>query len=155
MMHDETIPMDAPSHARFLAMAERNVRTLEGLIMARLSDDEAIEPAKTQQPVSLHNLVSAVRREFRSEAQRREITIVMESVSTQTHLDAGSAELILFVLLEASLREGVQGEQISIEFEQVGNDLAKVHLECQPARTPVADRGNVRRLQELANQLGM
>lgn len=83
--------------------------------MARLSDDEAIEPAKTQQPVSLHSLVSAVRREFRSEAQRREITIIMESVSTQTHLDAGSVEPIVFVLLEASLREGVQGEQMSIK----------------------------------------
>lgn len=154
MMHDETLPVDARTHPRFRAMADRNAHSLEKMISARLSDVAALLPNTTSQEVSLRTVACSVRRDLRADIEARGMTVAVGPALSRVRLDASSLELILLALLQAAVEEGSEGEELVIDFGEVAAGRATVVMECEPARPPVADPEAIERLTALAVRLG-
>lgn len=154
LMDDETVPADARAHPRFRAMAERNARSLDELIVDRLSDAAALLPALSHQRVSLRVIACGVRRDLRAEAEARDATVLVADERVRVCVDAVSLELLLHTLLLAALQESAEGEELSIDFGAPTPDRASVVLTRIPARAPVADEGARTRLVALAGRMG-
>jgi light-regulated signal transduction histidine kinase (bacteriophytochrome) len=153
MMDDETLPAEERTHPRFRAMAKRNARTLGDLIAERLSDSEALVPALAQQSVSLRAIACGVRRDLRAHAEARAATVVVGSTRAHVVVDAIGLELLLHELLLAALQEATAGEELHVEFGEIGEAHATMSLRCTSARQPVTDTTALERLTVLARQL--
>ena len=154
LMDDEGVPADARAHPRFRAMAERNARSLDELIVDRLSDAAALLPALSHQRVSLRVIACSVRRDLRGEAEARETTVVVADARVRVCVDAVSLELLLHTLLLAALQEAGEGDEVIIDFGEATADRATLLLSRSPARTPVTDPASEERLISLATRMG-
>jgi signal transduction histidine kinase len=154
MMDDETIPLETRMHARFRAMAKRNVHALGDLIAERLSDMAAVHPALPRQNVSLHTIACAVRRVLRAEADARETKVIIASAEGRVILDAGGFELLLHELLYVALHETTGGDELHLEFADVQGERAAATLFCVPPRPLVREPATLERLTALARHVG-
>jgi signal transduction histidine kinase len=154
LMDDETLPADARSNPRFRVMAERNARSLDELIVARLSDAAALLPALSHQFVSLRTVACGVRRDLRSEAEGRGVTIGISATVVRARVDAVSLELLLRGLLLAALHEAAEGDELIVDFGEPLADRAILILTREPARAPVVERHPLERLTALAARMG-
>jgi signal transduction histidine kinase len=154
LMDDETVPADARAHPRFRAMAERNARSLDALIVARLSDAAALLPALSHQRVSLRVIACGVRRDLRAEAEARDAIVLVADARTRVCVDAVSLELLLHTLLHAALQESSEGDELSVDFGEATADRATVILARSPAGPAVTDASSIGRLQSLASRMG-
>lgn len=155
MLDDASLTSDAHSTARFLAMADRNARSLEGLITNRLGNVAAFLPNTASRHVSLRTVACGVRRDLRAESEARSATVVVGTVAHRLDVDAASLELVLFVILQAALQEGHAGEEIAIDFGQVAGGYAAVEINCEPARHPITDPDALSRVTALSLQMGV
>lgn len=153
LMDDETVPADARAHPRFRAMAERNARSLDELIVDRLSDTAAMLPAMSHQRVSLRVIACGVRRDLRAEAEARDTSVVVANARVRVCVDAVSLELLLHTLLLAALQESVEGDEVSIDFGEPSQDRATLVLSRLSGRPCVADQAAVDRLAALASRM--
>jgi signal transduction histidine kinase len=154
LMDDESVPADARAHPRFRAMAERNARSLDELIVDRLSDAAALLPALSHQRVSLRVIACSVRRDLRGEAEARETTVLVGDARVRVCVDAVSLELLLHTLLLAALQETGEGDELIIDFGEPTADRATLLLSRAPARAPVTDPASAERLVSLAARMG-
>lgn len=154
LMEDETIPVDQRSNPRLRAMARRNARSLAELIASRLSDHEVMDTVRPLQVVLLRTVAYAVRRSLREEIGARAVTVLVAGTKTRVRIDAAGLELLMHELLLAALAETAQGDEVSIEFSEIGNDHVAVHLRVVPPRALVTDAASLDRLTGLAKRLG-
>ena len=154
LMDDESVPADARSHPRFRAMAERNARSLDELIVDRLSDAAALLPALSHQRVSLRIIACSVRRDLRAEAEARDVSVLVADARLRVCVDAVSLELLLHTLLLAALQESREGDELILDFGDPTPDRATLVLTCAPLRAPVADPASITRLGALAARMG-
>ena len=154
LMDDESMPAEARSNPRFRAMAKRNARSLEAMIVARLGDEAAVMPALAHQYVSLRTLAAGVRRELRAEATMRKVRVAIAPAGPRVHVNAASLELVLLAVLEAVLAEAHDGEEVRIDFDEVRSDRATIVVACIPRRTLVQNADTLRRLHTLAGHMG-
>lgn len=155
LMDDESVPAADRAHPRFRAMAERNARSLDELIVARLSDAASLFPALAQQRVSLRVVACAVRRDLRREAEERETTVVVGEARERVWVDAVSVELLLHAALLAALQESQAGDELLIDFEHDASaDRVNVLLARLPARPALVDPSARERLTALAGRIG-
>jgi hypothetical protein len=154
LMDDETVPADARSSPRFRAMATRQARSLDEMIVSRLSDSAALLPALTLQSVPLRTIACAVRRDLRAEATTRSVSVIVANTRLHVRVDAVGLELMLYELLLAALHEAAAGDELTVAFADVTNERITVRLECAPARPPVAGPDALRRLGALASRMG-
>jgi signal transduction histidine kinase len=154
LMDDDTVPLDARADPRFQAIAQRNARSLEELIAYRLSDAAALLPIVAGQDVSLRSIASSVRRELRSETERRGVTVFMGSDAPSGRLDTPALELLLRAALQAALQECKAGEQLRLEFDDMVSDQAIVSISCESGRPVLGDQASLARLTSLARQVG-
>lgn len=154
LMDDETVPADARSSPRFRAMATRQARSLDEMIVSRLSDSAALLPALGLQSVPLRTIACAVRRDLRAEAAARSVGIVVASTRLHVRVDAVGLELMLHELLAAALHEAVAGDELTVAFGDVTDGRVTVRLESVPAHPPIASPDALRRLGALASRMG-
>jgi signal transduction histidine kinase len=154
LMDDESVPAEARAHPRFRAMAERNARSLDELIVDRLSDAAALLPALSHQRVSLRVIACSVRRDLRGEAEARDATVLVADARVRVCVDAVSLELLLHTLLLAALQEAAEGDELIIDFGEPTVDRATLLLSRAPARAPVTDPASAERLVSLAARMG-
>jgi signal transduction histidine kinase len=154
LMDDETVPADARSSPRFRAMATRQARSLDEMIVSRLSDSAALLPALALQSVPLRTVACAVRRDLRAEATARSVSVIVANTRLHVRVDAVGLELMLYELLLAALHEAAAGDELMVAFADVLNGRVTVRLECAPARPPVARPEALRRLGALTSRMG-
>jgi signal transduction histidine kinase len=154
LMDDESVPADARAHPRFRAMAERNARSLDELIVDRLSDAAALLPALSHQRVSLRVIACGVRRDLRAEAETRDTSVLVGDARVRVCVDAVSLELMLHTLLLAALHESAEGDELTIDFGEPTADRATVLLTRAPGRMVVSDATASTRLAALAARMG-
>ncbi|MEO8560485.1 MAG: hypothetical protein ABI601_00320 [bacterium] len=154
LMNDESVPLDARADPRFQAMARRNARSLEELIADRLSDAVALLPIAADQEVSLRSVACAVRRELRSDTERKGITILVETTVPSGRIDAPGLELLLREVLRAIIKECVEGDQLHLEFSGPVDDRGTVSIGCESGREPIQERSALERLGSLAERIG-
>ena len=153
LMDDDTVPLEARVNPSFRAMATRNAKSLEELIAERLSDAAALLPVVTGHDVSVRAIVCAVRRDLRSEAEHRGVTILVDEGGPHGQLDAAGLDLLLRGTLQAALQECNSGERLTVEFEQAAGRASVVV--CHDAgRPPIRDANALERLGTLARQIG-
>ena len=134
-------------------MATRNAKSLEELIAERLSDAVALLPVVTGYDVSLRAIACAVRRDLRTEAEYRGVSILVEQNGPHGQLDAAGLELLLRGTLQAALQECSSGEQLNVEFEQMAG-RASVVVYHDTGRPPIQNASALERLGTLARQIG-
>ena len=154
LMDDETMPADARAHPRFRAMATRNARSLDDLIVDRLSDTAALLPSLSHQRVSLRVIACGVRRDLRAEADACDATVLVAESRVRVCVDAVSLELLLHTLLLALLQDSAAGDEVRIDFGDPTRDRATVMLSRLPADRPVVEAGSIPRLTALAARMG-
>ena len=153
LMDDESVPLDEQSGPRLRAMARRNARSLGELIANRLSDAEAIEPVRPLQTVSLRTVACAVRRSLRREVSARATTVLVAGAKTRVRIDAAGVELLMHELLMAALNEAVEGDEISIDFDESASERGTVCFRVTPPRSLVTRVEALTRLTALADRL--
>jgi signal transduction histidine kinase len=154
LMTDESVPADARADPRFQTMAKRNARSLEELIADRLSDAGALLPIVAEQEVSLRSVACAVRREIRSETERRGVTILVATTAPFGRVDAPGLELLLRGVLQTVLQESVEGDQLHLEFSGPVDGRGTVSVFCESGREPIQDESALERLSALAQRMG-
>jgi hypothetical protein len=153
-MDDDSVPIEARANPSFRGMATRNASLLEELIADRLGDAVALLPTVAGQDVSVHAIVCAVRRELRTEAERREVTIAIEPGGPHGWLDAAGLDLLLREVLQAILQECKAGERLHIDFLETAGQTTTVAISCESGHSPLRDPGALERLGALAGQIG-
>lgn len=153
LMDDESVPADARSNPRFRAMASRNARSLEEMIVARLADAAAMHPALGRQLVSPRRLACAVRRDLRAEAAARDISIAVGAMGERVCLDAAALQLLIHAALLAAFQEAPRGAELRLEFGEVVNRRFAVSLASDAPGGPVASEAARQRLRELAGRM--
>ena len=153
LMDDDSIPLEARVNPNFRTMATRNAKSLEDLIADRLGDAAALLPVVTGHDVSIRAIACAVRRDLRTEAERRGVSILVEQGGPQGQLDVAGLELLLRGTLQAALHECGPGEQLNVEFDQAA-DRASVIVSNHAGRPPIRDARALERLTTLARQIG-
>jgi signal transduction histidine kinase len=154
LMDDESVPPDARSDPRFQAMAKRNARSLEELIADRLSDAAALLPMVANQDVSLRSVACAVRRELRSEMERRGVTMLVGTSAPYGQVDTPGLELLLRGVLQAILQECVEGDQLHLAFGGPVEGRGTVSISCETGREPIRDKSMLERLTSLSQRIG-
>jgi signal transduction histidine kinase len=154
LMDDETVPADTRAHPRFRAMANRNARSLEDLIKARLSDAAALLPALSFQKVSLRTIACSVRRDLRAEWEARDVLVSIAGTRPRIRVDAVNLELLLRATLAAALQEVAEGGELVVDFGVPTADRATVILSREPSHAPVNATIASQRLTTLAAQVG-
>ena len=155
LMEDESVPEEARQSPRFRAMIQRNARTLDEMIVARLSDAEARSPIGAYQRISPRAVACAVRRDLRAEADARGAALVVTSKSVHYRLDAAGVELLLHDILLLALHQASEGEVLTIDFGECAEARASIEVTCAPPRIPILAVGAAGRLTTLATGLGM
>lgn len=153
LMDDDSVPLEARGNPSFRAMATRNAKSLEELIALRVGDVAGLLPGIAGQEASVHAIVCAVRRELRTEAQRRGVTISVESDGPHGRLDAGGLELLLRELLLAAFQECESGEELHIGFDRSGEHVA-LAIACKSGHPVLRDLRVLDRLSTLARRFG-
>lgn len=154
LMNDESVPPDARADPRFQTMAKRNARSLEDLIADRLSDAAALLPIVADQEVSLRSVACAVRRELRSEIERRGVTMLVGATAPYGRVDVPGLELLLRGVLQDILQECGEGDQLQLEFSGPVDGLGTVSVSCESGREPIHDKSALERLSSLARRIG-
>lgn len=153
LMDDESVPLEARADPNFRAMATRNAKSLDELIGARLGDAATLLPATVGQDTSVRAIVCAVRREIRTETERRGVTISVDQGGPHGRLDAAGFELLLRELLEAAVQECDPGEKVQIAFDRtVGHAIVAISREG--GRYALQRLDTLERLSTLARQIG-
>lgn len=152
LMDDPSLEADERAVPRFRAMAERNARSLESLITARLSD-RAAAVVQARERVSLRTVVAGVRRDLRLEVEARDVTLTTDAPEAPVCVDAASLELVLLALLRATLSESAAGEEVRLHCSAPASGVLTVAVSCVPPRPPVADHRAAARVCELAEQV--
>ena len=153
LMDDDSVPLEARVNPTFRGMATRNAKLLEELIADRLGDAVVLLPAIAGQNVSVHAIACAVRRELRTEAERRGVTVVVEPGGPHGNLDAAGLDLLLREVLQATLQECEPGDQLHIDFLQAAG-RATLAISCESGRSALRAPGVLERLSALAGQIG-
>jgi signal transduction histidine kinase len=153
LMDDDSVPLEARGDPSFRAMATRNAKSLEDLIGVHLGDAVTLLPTAAGQDVSVRAIACAVRRELRTETERRGVTISVEQEGPHGRLDAVGLELLLRELLGAVLQDCEPGEQLHIAFDRsLGHAI--LMLSREPARASFHGLPALERLSILAGQVG-
>ena len=152
LMDDDSVPLDARANPTFRGMASRNARLLEELIADRLGDAVALLPIIAGQDVSVRAIVCAVRRDLRTEAERRGVTIVVEQGGPHGWLDAAGLELLLREVLDATLKECDPGERLHIDFLQTPGRVT-LALSCESGYSALRAPHVLDRMSALARQI--
>lgn len=153
LIDDDSVPLEARVNPAFRGMATRNARLLEELIGDRLGDAGALLPLIAGQNVSVHAIVRAVRRELRTEAERRRVTISVAADGPHGWLDAAGLELLLREVLYATLQESEPSEQLHIDFRQAAGRVALV-ISRKSEHSALRAPHILERLSTLAGQIG-
>jgi signal transduction histidine kinase len=154
LMDDESVPAEARANPNFRAIAKRNARALEDLIADRLGDTAVPLSANADQELSMLTLANTVRRELRSEAERRGITVLIEPSELQGRFDAPGLELLLRGTLQAALQEARTGGRIRIGFDADSESRAEIRLSHESGHAPIQKRNSLDRLTGLARKIG-
>lgn len=154
LMDDESVPVEARANPNFRAMAKRNARSLEEMIADRLSDATVPLPATIDHDVSVQAIAQSVRRELRSEAEHRGVTVLIEATELRGRFDAPGLELLLQATLQAALQESRTGEQIQLTFDGTGEGRVAICLSRGSSHTPIERRDARDRLTALARRIG-
>jgi signal transduction histidine kinase len=153
LMDDDSVPLEARGNPSFRAMATRNAKSLEELIAVRLGDVAALLPSVAGQNVSVRAIVCAVRRELRTEAERRGVTISVEQGGPHGRIDAAGLELLLRELLHVTLHECDPGDQLHIGFDRSAGHVA-LAIARESGHAVPQDLRALERLSALAGQVG-
>lgn len=153
LMEDDSVPLEARANPTFRGMAARNARLLEELIANRLDDAVAIFPTIAVQEVSVHAIACAVQRELRTEAERRGVTIVVGKDGPYGWLDAAGLDLLLYEVLQATLRESELGERLHVELFQAAG-RANLAISCESGHSTLRAPYVLERLSALAGLIG-
>lgn len=153
LMDDESVPADARANPRFRAMASRNARSLEEMIVARLADAAAMHPVLGRQLVSPRRLACAVRRDLRAEASARDVAIVVGPMSSRVSLDAGALQLLVHALLMAAFQEAPRGSELRLEFGDVVNRRFAIRLFSDSPAGTITGEAAQQRLRDLAGRM--
>jgi signal transduction histidine kinase len=154
LMDDESVPLEARANANFRAMAKRNARSLEEMIADRLGDTTVPLPSMIDRDVSVQTIAESVRRELRSEAERRGIAVMIEPTGLQGRFDVGGLELLLQATLLAALQESHRGEQLRLTFEANSEERVAICLSHGSNHIPIERRNALDRLTALARRIG-
>lgn len=163
LMDDESVPLEARADPSFRAMATRNAKSLDELIGVRLGDAATLLPATAGQDTSVRAVVCAVRRELRSETERRGVAISVDEGGPRGRMDAAGFELLLRELLEAAVHECNAGEELHIAFDRsVGHAIVTIsrarglreQISREGDRSVLHRRDMLERLSTLARQIG-
>jgi signal transduction histidine kinase len=153
LMDDESVPLAARADPSFRAMATRNAKSLDELIGLRLGDAGTLLPTTTGQDTAIRTVVCAVRRELRSETERRGVTISVDQGGPHGRMDAAGFELLLRELLEVAVQECEAGEQLHIAFDRsAGHGI--VAISRAGGRSVLHRLNTLEQLSTLARQLG-
>jgi signal transduction histidine kinase len=156
LMDDDSVPFEARANPAFRGMAARNASLLEELIADRLGDAAVLPSTIAGQDVSIPAIVYAVRRELRTEAERRGVSIVVEPASggpLQGWVDAAGLDLLLHEVLQAILRECQLGERLRIDVLLTAGRVT-LAISCESGYSPLRVPGVLERLSALAGQIG-
>ena len=153
LMDDDSIPLEARVNPTFRGMAARNASLLEELIADRLGDTVALLPTIAGQDVSVRAIVAGVRRELRSEAERRGVTVSVEPGDVHGWLDAAGLELLLREVLQAILRVCEPGERLHVDCVQAGG-RATLAITCDSSNSRLLAPRVLERLNALAGPIG-
>ena len=153
LMDDDSVPLEARVNPTFRGMATRNASLLEELIADRLGDAVALLPTIAGQDVSVHAIVAAVRRELRSEAERRGVTVLVEPGGVHGWLDAAGLELLLREVLQAILRECEPGERLHVDCVQAGGRVT-LSITSDSSNSLLRTSHVLERLNALAGPIG-
>jgi signal transduction histidine kinase len=154
LMDDESVPAEARANANFRAMAKRNARSLEEMIADRLGDTSVPLPAMVDHDVSVQTVAQSVRRELRSEAERRGVRVLIDATELRGRFDVPGLELLLQAVLEAALQESRTGEQIHLTFDENGEGRVAIGLSHKSSHVPIERRNALDRLAALARRIG-
>jgi signal transduction histidine kinase len=154
LMDDESVPAEARANANFRAMAKRNARSLEAMIADRLGDMSVPLSAMLDRDVSVQTVAESVRRELRSEAERRGVRVLIEATESRARFDVPGLELLLQAVLEATLQESRTGEQIHLTFDENAEGRVAICLSHKSSHTPIERRNTLERLTALARRIG-
>jgi K+-sensing histidine kinase KdpD len=154
LMDDDSVPAEARANANFRAMAKRNARSLEEMIADRLGDTTVPLTELIDRDVFVQQVAESVRRELKSEAKRRGVTIAIDSTDVRGRLDVSGLELLLQAVLEAALRESRTGEQLHLSFNETGEGRVAICLSHESRRAPIERREVLDRLAALARRIG-
>jgi signal transduction histidine kinase len=155
LMDDDSVPFEARANPAFRGMATRNASLLEELIADRLGDAAVLPSTIAGQDVSIHAIVYAVRRELRTEAERRGVTIDVVEPGGPLHgrVDAAGLDLLLREVLQAILQESKPGERLRIDSLQTAG-RATLAISCESGHSLLRGPGVLERLSALAGQIG-
>jgi hypothetical protein len=128
LMEDETIPAEMRENPRFRALAKKNATSMEALIRTTLGDSAALLPAFAHEPVSLRSVAAAVRRDFREEAEARQVKIVVGDRLPTARIDSAGFELTLKSVVAAAMRDLDAPADIVIDLVQIAEGMASVRI---------------------------
>ena len=154
LMDDESVPAEARTNANFRAMAKRNARSLETMIADRLGDRSVPLSAMVDRDVSMQTVAESVRRELRSEAERRGVKVLIETTESRARFDVPGLELLLQAVLEAALQESRTGEQIHLTFDESAEGRVAICLTHKSSHALIERRNTLERLTAVARSIG-
>ena len=157
LMDDESMSATERSDPKFRAMAKRNARSLDELIVARLSDAAAVLPTLAHQSVSLRAIACAVRRSLRAEAEAHDVSVTVAPGRSRVRVDAVGLELLLHTTLLSLLREAPAGDELAIGFGDARGPRgprATISITARSGRVPFDDATTRERLVALVKQMG-
>jgi signal transduction histidine kinase len=128
LMEDETIPAEMRANPRFRVLAKKNASSMEALIRTTLGDSAALLPAFAHEPVSLRSVAAAVRRDFREEAEARQVRIVVGDRLPTARIDSAGFELTLKSVVAAMMRDLDTPADIVIDLGQIADGMASVRV---------------------------
>jgi CRP-like cAMP-binding protein len=124
------------------------------MIADRLGDTAVLLPAMVDHDVSVQTVAESVRRELRSEAEQRSVTVLIDATEARGRFDVPGLELLLQAVLEAALQESRAGEQIHLTFDETGEGRVAICLSHKSSHAPIERRNTLDRLAVLARKIG-
>ena len=155
LMDDESVPIESRANPNFRAIASRNARSLEEMISLELGDAAIPATPAAEQEVSLGALIGTVRRDLRTEAERRGVSIDIERrADIRAPLDGPGLELLLHAVLVAILAESTRGERIVLELVQESASRVSLRVRRGSGCASIADGYAAEDLVSLAKRMG-
>jgi signal transduction histidine kinase len=155
LMDDESVPIESRANPNFRAIASRNARSLEEMISLELGDAAIPSTPVAEREVSVGALIGTVRRDLRTDAERRGVTIDMERrADIRAPLDGPGLELLLHAVLVAILAESTRGERIVLDLVQETANRVLLRVRRGSGCASIADGYAVEDLVSLAKRMG-